>query len=182
VSNMGGSRATDPEIFEVAYPYTLLQYEFAQDTGGAGKWRGGVGAVLRWRVETPQIQCVTVGSGMREETRSFGLFGGKPGSLPRMRVTGAAAEKQLGVNQFYEISQGDVFELISQGGGGFGDPFERAPEQVKDDVLNGFVSMERALQDYGVFLKRQDGELVVDLEQTRKYRSLKKDARDLQAV
>jgi N-methylhydantoinase B len=171
VSNMGGSRATDPEIFELAYPYRLLQYEFAQDTGGAGKWRGGVGALLRWRVETSQIQCVTVGSGMREETRSFGLFGGKPGSLPLMRVTGAAAEtKQLGVNQFYEISHGDVFELISQGGGGFGDPFERAPEQVKDDVLNGFVSMERALQDYGVFLKTQDGELVVDLEQTRKYR------------
>jgi N-methylhydantoinase B len=88
VSNMGGSRATDPEIFELAYPYRLFEYELAPDTAGAGKWRGGLGAVLRWRVETPEIQCVTVGSGMLEETQAFGLFGGKPGSLPIMRVIG----------------------------------------------------------------------------------------------
>jgi N-methylhydantoinase B len=175
VSNMGGSRATDPEIFELAYPYRLFEYEFAQDTAGAGKWRGGVGAVLRWKVETPEIQCVTVGSGMLEETRSFGLFGGKPGSLPVMRVTGAGGKtREIGVNRFYDISQGDVFELISQGGGGFGDPFERPPEQVRDDVVNGFVSVARALEDYGVALKRQDRELIIDFEETLKHRSLKK--------
>jgi N-methylhydantoinase B len=118
---------------------------------------------------------------MREETRSFGLFGGKPGSLPIMRVIGAEAKaRELGVNRFYEISQGDVFELISQGGGGFGDPFDRAPEQVRDDVVNGFVSSERALEDYGVALKTEDGEVVIDLEQTLKYRSLKKCPRELQ--
>ena len=71
VSNMGGSRATDPEIFELAYPYTLLQYEFAPDTAGAGKWRGGTGAIIRWRVEAPNVECVTVGSGMLEETQSL---------------------------------------------------------------------------------------------------------------
>ena len=84
VSNMGGSRATDPEIFELAYPYKLLQYEYAPDTAGAGKWRGGTGAIVRWRVETPDVQCVTVGSGMLENTRAFGLLGAKPGSLPTM--------------------------------------------------------------------------------------------------
>ena len=173
VSNMGGSRATDPEIFELAYPYRLYQYEFARDTGGAGKWRGGVGAVLRWRVETPEIQCVTVGSGMLEETRSFGLFGGKPGSIPIMRLVGTEGDSTaLGVNSFCRVSEGDVFELTSQGGGGFGDPFERAPDQVKDDVINGFVSVEKALEDYGVVLKILDKELVVDLTETLKYRSV----------
>ena len=87
VSNMGGSRATDPEIFELAYPYQLLQYELAPNTGGAGKWRGGLGAVLRWRVDSAEVQCVTVGSGMLEETRAFGLFGAHPGSLPTMQMT-----------------------------------------------------------------------------------------------
>ncbi|HUK40382.1 MAG TPA: hydantoinase B/oxoprolinase family protein [Candidatus Acidoferrales bacterium] len=175
VSNMGGSRATDPEIFELAYPYRLFEYEFARDTAGAGKWRGGVGAVLRWKVETPDIQCVTVGSGMLEETRSFGLFGGKPGSLPVMRVTGAGGEtREIGVNRFYDVSQGDVFELISQGGGGFGDPFERPPDQVRDDVVNGFVSMAKALEDYGVALKKQDRELIIDFDETVKCRALSK--------
>jgi N-methylhydantoinase B len=175
VSNMGGSRATDPEIFELAYPYRLFQYEFAQDTGGAGRWRGGAGAVLRWRVETPEIQCVTVGSGMLEETRSFGLFGGRPGSLPIMRLIRADGKmRDLGVNRFYDVSEGEVFELTSQGGGGFGDPFERAPQQVKDDVVNGFVSFERALEDYGVALKKQGREIVIDFEETQKRRSQKK--------
>jgi N-methylhydantoinase B len=175
VSNMGGSRATDPEIFELAYPYRLFKYEFACDTGGAGKWRGGVGAVLRWRVETPEIQCATVGSGMLEETRAFGLFGGKPGSLPIMRVTGAdGSTRELGVNRFCEASEGDVFELSSQGGGGFGDPLERAPEQVRDDVVNGFVSIEKARAEYGVVLERRDHEIVIDSGATGMERSRKK--------
>jgi N-methylhydantoinase B len=175
VSNMGGSRATDPEIFELAYPYRLFDYELAPDTAGAGRWRGGLGAVLRWRVETPEIQCVTVGSGMLDETRAFGLFGGKPGSLPIMRVIGPGGRvRELGVNRFYEISKGDVFELISQGGGGFGDPFERSPEQVRDDVANGFVSIERAFEDYGVALRMHDGEVVIDLQETFRKRSPKR--------
>ena len=179
VSNMGGSRATDPEIFELAYPYRLFEYELAQDTGGAGKWRGGLGAVLRWQVETSEIQCVTVGSGMLEETRAFGLFGGRPGSLPIMRVIGTDGKaRELGVNRFYEVSEGDVFELISQGGGGFGDPLDRAPEQVRDDVVNGFVSTETALEDYGVVFKKSARELVLDPEQTAKNRALKKQTRE----
>jgi N-methylhydantoinase B len=177
VSNMGGSRATDPEIFELAYPYRLFEYEFAQDTGGAGKWRGGTGAVLRWQVETPEIQCATVGSGMLEETRAFGLFGGKPGSLPIMRVTGLdGTTRELGVNRFCEVSEGDTFELVSQGGGGFGDPFDRPPEQVRDDVVNGFVSIEKALEEYGVVLKRRGREIVIDSDETFRKRALKKES------
>jgi N-methylhydantoinase B len=177
VSNMGGSRATDPEIFELAYPYRLFEYEFAQDTGGAGKWRGGTGAVLRWQVETPEIQCATVGSGMLEETRAFGLFGGKPGSLPIMRVTGLdGTTRELGVNRFCEVSEGDTFELVSQGGGGFGDPFDRPPEQVRDDVVNGFVSIEKALEEYGVVLKRRGRGIVIDSDETFRKRALKKES------
>ena len=115
----------------MAYPYTLLQYELAPDTGGAGRWRGGTGAMLRWRVETSEIQCVTVGSGMLEETRAYGLLGAKPGSLPRMKVISRdGTQRELGVNAFHAIDEGDTFELVSQGGGGFGDPLEREPDQV----------------------------------------------------
>lgn len=82
--------------------------------------------------------------------------------------------RELGVNRFYDVSEGEVFELTSQGGGGFGDPFERAPEQVKDDVVNGFVSIERALEDYGVVLKTQDRGVVIDFEETFRYRSARR--------
>jgi N-methylhydantoinase B len=171
VSNMGGSRATDPEIFELAYPYKLLQYEYASDTAGAGKWRGGTGAILRWRVETPDVQCVTVGSGMLENTRAFGLLGAKPGSLPTMRVTsGDGAKRELRVNAFHAIQEGDTFDLVSQGGGGFGDPLERDPEQVMRDVLDGLVSTENALAEYGVVVVGAGGDKRIDPEATRSER------------
>jgi N-methylhydantoinase B len=172
VSNMGGSRATDPEIFELAYPYQLLQYELAPDTGGAGKWRGGLGAVLRWRVDSAEVQCVTVGSGMLEETRAFGLFGAHPGSLPTMQITSRDASKQeLGVNRFYDVARDDVFELHSQGGGGFGDPLERAPEQVRQDVVAGYVTAESAWLDYGVALDAGNGEPRINQQATAQERA-----------
>lgn len=167
VSNMGGSRATDPEIFELAYPYRLLEYELAPDTAGSGKWRGGFGAVLRWLVESPQVECVTVGSGALEETRSFGLFGAKPGSIPTMRIVSRDGKRrELAANSVHEISEGDIFEIVSQGGGGFGDPLERSPELVRDDVRDGLVSAERALQDYGVVLDIKGGEIEIQWEST----------------
>jgi len=174
---MGGSRATDPEIFELAYPYRLLQYEFAPDTGGAGKWRGGMGAIIRWQVETSDIQCVTVGSGMLEDTRAFGLLGAQPGSLPAMRVISRdGTQRKLGVNAFHDIQEGDTLEVISQGGGGFGDPLERDPEQVLRDVVDGLVSADKAAAEYGVVMVGADGKSAVNLEATRKERTQRKSA------
>jgi N-methylhydantoinase B len=94
-----------------------------------------------------------------------------------MRVTNAQGEtRELGVNRFYDISKGDVFELISQGGGGFGNPFERDPEEVLSDVVNGLVSIEKALEDYGVALKTRNENIVIDLDETVKQRSRKNSA------
>ena len=177
VSNMGGSRATDPEIFELAYPYTLLQYEFAPDTGGAGKWRGGTGAIIRWRVEASDVECVTVGSGMLEETRSFGLLGANPGSLPTMQIiSGDGSQRRIGVNAFHAVCKEDTFEIVSQGGGGFGDPFERDPDQVRRDVVDGLVSADKALAEYGVVIIGNAGEQTIDRQSTTDARSRSKSA------
>jgi N-methylhydantoinase B len=92
-----------------------------------------------------------------------------------MRVTGRdGTTRELGVNRFCEVSEGDTFELISQGGGGFGDPFDRPPEQVRDDVVNGFVSMEKAREEYGVVLKQHGREILIDGEATFRERAPKK--------
>ena len=178
VSNMGGSRATDPEIFELAYPYTLLQYEFAPDTGGAGTWRGGTGAIIRWRVEAADVECVTVGSGMLEETRPFGLLGANPGSLPTMQITSVeGSQRRIGVNAFHAVRQQDIFEIVSQGGGGFGDPLERDLERVRSDVVDGLVSADKALAEYGVVIVGAAGDQTIDSESTRELRSRRKSAR-----
>jgi N-methylhydantoinase B len=114
---------------------------------------------------------VTVGSGMLENTRAFGLLGAKPGSLPTMRVTsGDGAKRELGVNAFHAIQEGDTFQIVSQGGGGFGDPLERDPEQVMRDVVDGLVSAERALAEYGVVVVGVGGEKRIDSQATKSER------------
>ena len=85
----------------------------------------------------PNVECVTVGSGMLEETRAFGLLGANPGSLPTMQVISSDMNKrQLRVNAFHAINEGDICEIVSQGGGGFGDPLERNPDQIMRDVAD----------------------------------------------
>jgi N-methylhydantoinase B len=112
---------------------------------------------------------------MLEETRAFGLLGGQPGSLPSMQVVGRdGTTRQLQVDAFHAIAEGDTFELVSQGGGGFGEPLDRDPARVLQDVVDGFVSVEKARADYGVVLGATEGELIIDWQATRKERAFRK--------
>jgi N-methylhydantoinase B len=114
---------------------------------------------------------------MLEETRAYGLLGAKPGSLPRMKIIARnGAERVLNVNAFQSVGEGDTFELVSQGGGGFGDPLERDPDRVLCDVIEGLVSKQAALADYGVAIAGADGGSKVDWQATRQERARRKAA------
>jgi N-methylhydantoinase B len=137
-----------------------------------------MGAIIRWRVEASDVECVTVGSGMLEETRAFGLLGANPGSLPTMQITsGDGSQRRIGVNAFHAVHEGDTFEIVSQGGGGFGDPLERDPDQIRRDVVDGFVSADSALAEYGAVIVGADGDPTIDWQSTRDVRSHRKSAR-----
>jgi N-methylhydantoinase B len=69
---------------------------------------------------------------------------------------------------------GDVIQFLSAGGGGYGDAFERDPEAVRQDVTNGYVSIEKAREDYGVII--DSGTLEVELAETENLRAAKKKA------
>ena len=151
VVTLGGVRSTDPELHELVTPYRVLQYELMEDAAGAGEWRGGLGVSYKILVEADNITAVIYGSGTRDETAPFGLNGG--GSAPRNVLTlyRANGEKEiLETNSFYTFHKGDVVEVLSSGGGGYGPPFRRLPERVGDDVRNGVVSAEAARAVYGV--------------------------------
>jgi N-methylhydantoinase B len=77
-----------------------------------------------------------------------GLFGGRPGSKARFERNRQPADP----SGLTHCQRGDVIEFHSAGGGGYGHPFERDPEAVESDVANGYVSIERAREDYGVVL------------------------------
>ena len=154
VITAGGLRAPDPELHELVNPYTILQYELWPDSAGAGEWRGGLGVVYRWRVNADGIQVANFGGGNREETRPFGLEGGQAAPAHQLYLHKGEEVIEVDAESFYSYDSGDVFEIYNSGGGGYGDPYRRDPQRVREDVVNGVVSFDNALTQYGVVLDK----------------------------
>lgn len=167
----GGLRAPDPELHELVDPYTVLQYEFWPDSCGAGEWRGGMGTIYRWRIDAPGISAAHFGGGNRPETAPFGLEGGHVAPHHRLYLRKATGETiDLDTESFYNLDEGDVYEIYASGGGGFGDPRRRPAEKVRDDVRDGLVSVESARELYGVAVDPETFE--IDAEETAKLRGV----------
>jgi N-methylhydantoinase B len=164
----GGLRAPDPELHELVDPFTVLQYEYWPDSAGAGEWRGGIGTIYRWRVETNGIPAANFGGGVHEVTAPFGLEGGQPAPPHQLRLHKGDKVIAVDAESFYDLDAGDVFEIHQSGGGGYGDPRKRAVASVVADVRDGLVSVERAAADYGVVLNPKT--LAVDEARTREKR------------
>jgi len=119
-THMTNTRMTDPEVLELRYPVRLEEFSIRRGSGGAGRWRGGDGAVRRVRFLAP-MTAVIVAS--RRSVPPFGLAGGvdaMPGEQWVERVEGSA--EQLGGTDSAELQPGDVFAIATPGGGGYGPP------------------------------------------------------------
>ena len=160
----GGVRAPDPELHELVNPYTVLQYEYWPDSAGAGEWRGGMGTIYRWRVEADNIAVANFGGGNREATVPFGLAGGKAAPKHQLYLKQGDETIEVDAESFYQYGTGDVFEIFQSGGGGFGDPQRRALASVREDVVDGVVSVDQARAQYGVVIDPDS--LLVDEAQT----------------
>lgn len=167
---LGGLRAPDPELHEVINPYLILNYEYLRDYSGAGQWRGGNGVHYKWMVLTDNVAMAMFGSGLRDETRPYGLEGGHHAPKTcQYLIKPDGRRVWLDVNCFVFPEKGDVIEILSSGGGGFGDPRKRPVEKVLEDVENELVSVEAARRDYGVAIDPVT--LKVDQEETARLRS-----------
>ena len=122
------------------------------DSGGAGRWRGGLATAMDFRVSAPNSR-VTARNRDRSHFRPWGILGGGPGapSGPVLNP-GTAKERVLWNTDTLTMEPGDVLHIHSPGGGGRGDPLEREPERVALDVARGYVSAEAASREYGVVL------------------------------
>ncbi|MBW1918626.1 MAG: hydantoinase B/oxoprolinase family protein [Deltaproteobacteria bacterium] len=159
---------TPVEIFESDTPLLVEKRELLPDSGGPGKMKGGLGRRVIFRVpddEYAPIPPVSLGiqSG-RYRYAPEGLFGGKNGAKARFLVNGEAGNP-YGLTQ---LVPGDEVIMDAAGGGGYGNPFERDPEMVERDVVEGYVSMESAKEDYGVVIIPET--MKADIEQTMKLR------------
>ena len=136
------------EVIEVEHPLEILGMEFVADSGGPGKFRGGMGFSRDYRfLEEEGVLQVRSD---RRVFRPFGLSGGKPGK-PSMNIINPATEHRVvPAKVTMTIKHGDVYRHELPGGGGWGDPLERDPARVLHDVRNELVTPESAREDYGV--------------------------------
>jgi N-methylhydantoinase B len=156
-------------------PVVTTQHAIRTDSGGPGRFRGGCG-VEKGATLTAAERTVMSYSCDRARSIAWGIEGGLP-SLPHgvWLNPGSDNERFLGaVFSNVPIKEGDMFTRPSAGGGGYGDPLERDPASVCEDVADAYVSIERALRDYGVVVREVDADLSeyeVDLEATKAARA-----------
>jgi len=149
----------------VAGALRILDYGIRQDSGGAGEFRGGNGTYREYRVESDSALWLWI---ERSDTPAWGLFDGESGAGPvvEIRRPGEAVFRRLKANDV-KVPRGTVIRGMT-GGSGYGRAFDRDPLAVREDVLDGFVSVARAGSAYGVTL---DENGVVNETATRERRS-----------
>ncbi|MEA5443755.1 hydantoinase B/oxoprolinase family protein, partial [Cyanobium gracile] len=134
-SHMTNSRLTDPEILEDRFPVRLERFAIRHGSGGTGRWRGGDGVVRRLRFLAPMTVAILSGS---RRVAPFGLAGGGDGAVGRNRLVRAdgRVEELAGCDQV-SVRPGDLLEIATPGGGGFGPPAERSAEARAQDSAEG---------------------------------------------
>jgi N-methylhydantoinase B len=137
------------EMVEHEFPGLILEYSFITDSGGPGRWRGGMGIERSMRVD---VDCEFSAQYDRIKFPAPGLHGGGPGRPARLLLErrGDETVELAGKVVGYRLRKGDVIRIQTQGGGGLGDPVERDPARLRRDVAEGKVTFEAAVRDYGM--------------------------------
>ncbi|MDE0674108.1 MAG: hydantoinase B/oxoprolinase family protein, partial [bacterium] len=144
------------EAIEMRYPLRIDRYELRQDSGGPGKWRGGLSVRRDYRLLAPSGELSVLGNRVR--VPPYGLFGGHHGAPARYRIDAGTPAERLAAPEFgakksmVPLVRDQVVNQETAGGGGYGDPLDRDPEAVARDVRYEYVSRRSAFDDYGVVL------------------------------
>jgi N-methylhydantoinase B len=138
------------EETELNYPVRVTRLALVDDSGGAGRFRGGLGLRKDFRFDRPTTFTVLADRTLRGPS---GAFGGHDGRVAEYVLIRGGEERRLAAKTTVELEAGDVISYRTCGGGGYGPPEDRDPERVLRDVLEGKVSVERARDVYGVVVE-----------------------------
>ena len=155
------------EMVEADYPVAVERYALVQDTGGPGRFRGGLAIErhLRFKANRATLQIRSD----RRDHPPYGLHGGLPGAASDVRMRRADGQDEACRAKFLTtVNDGDLLQVRLAGGGGHGNPFTRDPAAVLDDVLEEKMSVEHARQQYGVAFAGRP--LAVDVAATERLR------------
>jgi N-methylhydantoinase B len=159
--NQSNAMIAPVEIIESEFPTRITRFELIRDSGGAGRFRGGLG--IRREYLNLEDARFSIRS-MKHVIPPNGCAGGATGRPGDIWINpDTAGAKRLPTRYAdYPLKAGDVFRLDTPGGGGHGAALAREPERVLADVREGSVSSEAAERDYGVVIKRDRETLIVD--------------------
>lgn len=167
-ANMSFLKNTPVEINEAEVPIRIRRYGLVPDSGGAGRYRGGLGLEMEFQLFAPQ-SMVTARNRDRSRFSAWGLAGGQPGSTSRFAQNPDTDRTvELGSIDIVNCEPKDVILIQGPGAGGYGRPVDRPAEEVLFDVRRGFVSRARAKSDYGVSIT---AEMSIDEAETERLRA-----------
>ena len=148
INNVNGSLKDLPiEVHETRYPWRITEYSIRPDSGGSGRWRGGNGVVREYEAQTDMSVSLWF---ERSRQPAWGLFGGQDAIGPEVIINpGRPDERRTLKANGLKVRKGDVVRCAVGGGGGFGDPVDRTAEEIRADILDGYVSVDAARQLYG---------------------------------
>jgi N-methylhydantoinase B len=150
---LGFMRNTPAEILESETFVVVREFAFVRDSGGAGKFRGGLGIALEFQVFAPDATVIARGMD-RTRFHPWGVHGGHTGARMKPALVNPGTDGEISVRKinYLKLSPGDRVRITTSGGGGYGNPLERDIERVRADVELGFVSRTAAEAEYGVVL------------------------------
>src|SRR5262245_25128160 len=149
VTNPASLAANIPvEVAEAEFPIHIERYGLVPDSGGAGRHRGGLAVERVWRCLTPDTSLIVRSD--RSAHPPYGLAGGLPGTVSSNVLQRADGSVEVLPSMFsITVGEGDVYVHRTAGGGGWGNPRDRDPHAIADDVAAGKVTAEAARDEYG---------------------------------
>ena len=159
------------EVLENLFPVFFHKHELRQDSGGPGRFRGGLGGIREYRTPSDGVFSMLSDHAI---VPTAGLFGGHSGALGKWEVVREGQTMNVSPtygskSTAFPIKAGDTLRASTFGGGGYGDPLERELSRVREDVIDGKVSAEQAWEVYGVVFDAET--LEVNAEATREQRA-----------
>jgi N-methylhydantoinase B len=163
-------RNSPVEVVERTYPVRVNEYGFITNTGGPGKYRGGLAIAREWQL-LDGWAILQVRSDRRDHL-PWGVGGGKPGTPSSNTLNpGGSAAEELPTMFLRELHAGDTYRHVIPSGGGFGNPFDRDPSFVLKDVREEKITPDFAREQYGVVVKTRGRSASIDEEATQRLRS-----------
>jgi N-methylhydantoinase B len=149
----GDVRSAPIELQEIQYPFLVERFALRTDSGGAGRYRGGLGVDLSYRALQT---CIANVNCERTKDPPWGLCGGKPAAVNEATlIRRDGSEHKLKKATGIVMEAGDRLVFSTAGGGGWGDPHTRERRAIADDLRAGYVSLDAARREYG-FTDRQE--------------------------